>query len=216
MRPVSTAVDETPTQTTTETTADTSLSPPVSETTVTSSSSTTAATTEERTETGVAAVATETPPPVTERKTSRLAVLGRIFRPWKWKRRKKTSDRIQKRAIGERTAGHVRVCVMGGVLPGPRYQRGRNDVEEDLCRNTRAPYLITSSVRRRFLRRTVLPLVARPPWYVAGSLPARRWPVACVSLACRWHVVGTSLARRWHVALSQDCGKKLLFFTKSS
>ena len=139
MRPVSTAVDETPTQTTTETTADTSSSPPMTETTVTSSSSsTTAATTEERTETGVAAVATETPPPpVTERKTSRLAVLGRIFRPWKWKRRKKTSDRIQKRAIGERTAGHVRVCVTGGVLPGPRYQRGRNDVEEDFV-GTRA------------------------------------------------------------------------------
>ena len=39
-----------------------------------------------------------TPPP--ERKQSKLSVLGRIFKPWKWKRRKKPSDKIRKTAVG--------------------------------------------------------------------------------------------------------------------
>ena len=37
--------------------------------------------------------------------------------------------------------------------------RGRNDIFEDFWRNARAPYLITSSAWRRFLRR----IVTRPP-----------------------------------------------------
>ncbi|XP_035828802.1 phosphatase and actin regulator 3-like [Aplysia californica] len=41
--------------------------------------------------------ATATPP--TDRK-SKLSTLGKIFRPWKWKRKKK-SERIEKTAVGE-------------------------------------------------------------------------------------------------------------------
>ena len=39
--------------------------------------------------------------PFLETKKSRFAVFGRIFRPWKWKKRKKTSDKIEKTAVGE-------------------------------------------------------------------------------------------------------------------
>lgn len=40
---------------------------------------------------------TKTPPP--ERK-SKFAALGKLFKPWKWKRRKK-SEKIEKTAVGE-------------------------------------------------------------------------------------------------------------------
>ena len=40
----------------------------------------------------------KTPPP--ERKQGRLATLRRLFVPWKWKRRKKPSEKIEKRAVG--------------------------------------------------------------------------------------------------------------------
>ena len=38
--------------------------------------------------------------PQQERKQSRFAALGRIFKPWKWKRRKK-SEKIEAKAVGE-------------------------------------------------------------------------------------------------------------------
>ena len=44
---------------------------------------------------------------VAETKKSRFAVFGRIFRPWKWKKRKKTSDKIEKTAVGEYGYGLV-------------------------------------------------------------------------------------------------------------
>jgi hypothetical protein len=34
-------------------------------------------------------------------KQSKLSVFSRIFKPWKWKRRKKPSEKIQKTAIGK-------------------------------------------------------------------------------------------------------------------
>ncbi|KAK2194180.1 hypothetical protein NP493_2g20060 [Ridgeia piscesae] len=40
-----------------------------------------------------------TPTPTTERKTSKFAALGRLFKPWKWKRRKKPSENIQRKAV---------------------------------------------------------------------------------------------------------------------
>ena len=39
--------------------------------------------------------------PPLERKQSRFAALGRIFKPWKWKRRKKPSEKIEAKAVGE-------------------------------------------------------------------------------------------------------------------
>ncbi len=42
--------------------------------------------------------APKTPPP--ERK-SKFSALGRIFKPWKWKRRKKPSEKIEKQAVGK-------------------------------------------------------------------------------------------------------------------
>lgn len=36
-----------------------------------------------------------------EKKTSKFAALTRIFKPWKWKRRKKPSEKIVKKAVGE-------------------------------------------------------------------------------------------------------------------
>jgi len=39
-----------------------------------------------------------TPPP--ERKTSKFAAIGKIFKPWKWKRKKK-SEKIEKTVVGE-------------------------------------------------------------------------------------------------------------------
>lgn len=62
--------------------------------------------------------ASVTPPP--ERKQSKLSVFSKIFKPWKWKRRKKTSEKFQKTAIGEWV---VPSCVLsGGTLhPEGRY-----------------------------------------------------------------------------------------------
>ena len=40
---------------------------------------------------------TATPP--VERKSSKLAAIGKIFKPWKWKRKKK-SEKIEKTAAG--------------------------------------------------------------------------------------------------------------------
>ena len=45
--------------------------------------------------------------PTSERKPSKFAALGRLFKPWKWKRRKKPSENIHKKAVGE----CVRACV---------------------------------------------------------------------------------------------------------
>ena len=36
-----------------------------------------------------------------EKKSSRLATLSRLFKPWKWKKRKKASEKIEKSAVGE-------------------------------------------------------------------------------------------------------------------
>ena len=41
------------------------------------------------------------PTPTSERKPSKFAALGRLFKPWKWKRRKKPSENIHKKAVGE-------------------------------------------------------------------------------------------------------------------
>ena len=44
--------------------------------------------------------------PPTERK-SRFATLSRIFKPWKWKRRKKPSEKIEAKAVGEYRAQNI-------------------------------------------------------------------------------------------------------------
>ena len=36
-----------------------------------------------------------------DKKTSKFSALTRIFKPWKWKRRKKPSEKIVKKAVGE-------------------------------------------------------------------------------------------------------------------
>lgn len=36
-----------------------------------------------------------------DKKTGKFATLSRIFKPWKWKRRKKPSEKIEKTAVGE-------------------------------------------------------------------------------------------------------------------
>ena len=51
--------------------------------------------------------------PPSERK-SKLSTLGKIFRPWKWKRKKK-SERIEKTAVGELTDFRSPVDVGGTV-----------------------------------------------------------------------------------------------------
>lgn len=45
-------------------------------------------------------------PPPPERK-SKLSVFGRIFKPWKWKRRKKPSEKIERIGVGKL---HTFVC----------------------------------------------------------------------------------------------------------
>ena len=45
--------------------------------------------------------------PPTERK-SRFATLSRIFKPWKWKRRKKPSEKIEAKAVGEYRAQNIK------------------------------------------------------------------------------------------------------------
>ena len=41
----------------------------------------------------------KTPP--AERKTSKMSAFSRFFKPWKWRRRKKPSEKIEKTAVGE-------------------------------------------------------------------------------------------------------------------
>ena len=91
------------------------------------------------------------PTPASERKTSKFAALGRLFKPWKWKRRKKPSENIHKKAVGECVRMYVcaSACLPVHVLHVPLSMCIRVDVHtcEDLSLGTKFSSAIVSPSR---------------------------------------------------------------------